>query len=423
MTTFERFERSIPELMTELAPARVPDYFDDMLRETASHGQRPAWSYPERWLPMDTTLRPLTMRSFSWRPLVVIALMALLIAGALVAYVGSQPKLPPPFGAAGNGVLLYRDPAGAILSVDPATGATTTLAGSAEGLGEPIPSRNGQRIAFIPQLSTLASIVIADIDGTNRSTLPAKYQAIEDVDWSPDDTQLAFVSYVAGAAAITVAATDGSDSTTLSVGRDVWQMRFLPDGRIAFVAGSEPGDACPGDDANQARCALFVVGADGTGLQRVIAAPRFNALGLHPSPDGRIVYVEWSADVDGRLRIADPLRGTDMVVPLVGMPPAYSINRATFSPDGSSILFDLFERDSEHWAVVDADGGGVMRIGPAWTGGTEAFWAPDGRSVLARYETGGTATELWLLDATGTAASRRLDVDVPTLPAWQRVAP
>ena len=29
MTTFERFERAIPELMTELSPARVPDYFDE----------------------------------------------------------------------------------------------------------------------------------------------------------------------------------------------------------------------------------------------------------------------------------------------------------------------------------------------------------------------------------------------------------
>src|SRR6188508_2102584 len=58
MTTFERFERSIPELMTELAPARVPDYFDDMLRETASHGQRPAWSFPERCLPMETSVGP-----------------------------------------------------------------------------------------------------------------------------------------------------------------------------------------------------------------------------------------------------------------------------------------------------------------------------------------------------------------------------
>ena len=100
MTTFERFERSIPELMNELAPARVPDYVDDMLRTTATKSQRPAWSYPERWLPVEITARPLMTRSVPWRPLVVLALIALLIAASLVVYVGSQNRVPPPFGVA-----------------------------------------------------------------------------------------------------------------------------------------------------------------------------------------------------------------------------------------------------------------------------------------------------------------------------------
>ena len=105
MTTFERFERSIPELMTELAPARVPDYFDDMLQQTEGVTQRPAWSFPERWLPVDIAARPLVTRSFPWRPLAVLALLALLIAAGLAVYVGSQNRVPPPFGVAGNGAL------------------------------------------------------------------------------------------------------------------------------------------------------------------------------------------------------------------------------------------------------------------------------------------------------------------------------
>ena len=43
MTAFDRIEPRIPELMDELAPAQVPDYFDDMLRQTARTRQRPAW--------------------------------------------------------------------------------------------------------------------------------------------------------------------------------------------------------------------------------------------------------------------------------------------------------------------------------------------------------------------------------------------
>ena len=46
MSNFERFERSIPGLMDDLAPAGTPDYFDDLLRTTATHRQRPAWSFP-----------------------------------------------------------------------------------------------------------------------------------------------------------------------------------------------------------------------------------------------------------------------------------------------------------------------------------------------------------------------------------------
>ena len=58
MTAFERFEREIPSLMDEIAPPRLPDYLDDMLRQTGRTRQRPAWASPERWLPMDVIARP-----------------------------------------------------------------------------------------------------------------------------------------------------------------------------------------------------------------------------------------------------------------------------------------------------------------------------------------------------------------------------
>ena len=58
MTAFDRIEPRLPELMAELAPASVPDYFDDMLRQTGRTRQRPAWASLERWLPMDVIARP-----------------------------------------------------------------------------------------------------------------------------------------------------------------------------------------------------------------------------------------------------------------------------------------------------------------------------------------------------------------------------
>jgi dipeptidyl aminopeptidase/acylaminoacyl peptidase len=425
MTTFERFERDIPELMTDLAPARVPDYFDSMLRETARHRQRPAWSYLERWLPMGVLARTAPVRPFSWRPILILALIGALIAAGFALYVGSrQAPLPPPFGVAGNGVLMFRDLDGSVRSIDPSTMTQATIAAASDGLGDPVPSRNGRRIAFVPSSVNASSIIISGIDGSQRSVLGGEYRDIEMVDWSPDDAHIAIVANNDGLKAITIAATDGSSAKTLSLERDVWKSRYLPDGRLAFIAAEQPGQLCPASDPTSAPCALFVVNPDGTGLKRLQSAADFQGLGVDPSADGtKLVYVEWASGAPGRLHVVDLGSGGDRLLPVEGFPAEYNINRAWFSPDGTSILFDLFEAEGDHWAVVPADGGPFVRIGPEWPGDTpEASWAPDGRSVLARYPTSSPASELWFLDATGNGVDQRLEVDIPSMPAWQRVA-
>ena len=107
MTAFDRIEQRMPELMAELAPASVPDYFDDMLRQTGRTRQRPAWASLERWLPMDVAARPAAFRAPALRPLVILLLIGLLIAGGVLLYAGSQrTRLPAPFGPARNGLIV-----------------------------------------------------------------------------------------------------------------------------------------------------------------------------------------------------------------------------------------------------------------------------------------------------------------------------
>ena len=133
------------------------------------------------------------------------------------------------------------------------------------------------------------------------------------------------------------------------------------------------------------------------------------------------MYVLWADGAEGRLHVVDVLTGEDQSLHLEGIDAEYAINRAWFSPDGSSILFDLFEAGGDHWAIVPASGGAVREIGPEWPGETpDAFWSPDGRSVLAFYPTTTGSNELWIHDATGTGADRRLQMEVPYLPEWQR---
>ena len=48
MTTAQRFEHELPELLADLYVGGMPDYRDDLLRRTGATRQRPAWSFPLR---------------------------------------------------------------------------------------------------------------------------------------------------------------------------------------------------------------------------------------------------------------------------------------------------------------------------------------------------------------------------------------
>jgi Tol biopolymer transport system component len=425
MTAFDRFEAAIPELMDELAPASVPDYIDDLLRATAGRRQRPAWTYPERWLPVDITARPLVLRAVPWRPMLIAAIVLLALAVALVAIVGSRPSVPAPFGPAGNGLLVYRADDGAIQTVDPTTGARSTIAAASAGLGNPTLSRNGRRIAFAP-LDPSRPIVVTDLDGSHATTIRGSFMDVAAFDWSPDDSHLAFTATDHGRTAITVAAADGSAAATLPLQRDVRDLWYLPDGRLAIIAADEPAQSCDRDEgAGPSDCALFVVRPDGTGLNPVARAADVNALGLNPSPDGtKVVNVEWTPPTAaGRLHLIDVASHRDTLIPVTGTPAEYGMNHAWFSPDGKSILFDYFEVDGDRWGVVPTAGGQPVRIGPKFeTGTNDAIWAPDGRSVLAYYGADSGSRQLWQLDPTGGGGDRQLSFDLPMLPAWQRVA-
>ena len=108
MTTDQRFERDLPDLLADLYLGSTPDYRDDVLARTSRTRQRPAWTLPERWLPMDILeRRRLLAPNVPWRALAVIGLIGLLLAALLAAYAGTRPRLPAPFGPAANGVILY----------------------------------------------------------------------------------------------------------------------------------------------------------------------------------------------------------------------------------------------------------------------------------------------------------------------------
>ncbi len=106
--SIDRFEQDLPALLAELAPRAKPDYRDDIVRQTARMRQRPAWMFPERWLPVSVmTTRAFAAPPIRWRIVGLVALLLLALAVGLAVVAGSQRHVPAPFGPAGNGVVAF----------------------------------------------------------------------------------------------------------------------------------------------------------------------------------------------------------------------------------------------------------------------------------------------------------------------------
>ncbi len=85
-----RFERVLPGLFDELAGTRTPAYLEAAIERASSGPQRPSWTFPGRWLPVDITTRTAPFVRVPWGQIGVIVLTGLLLAVVLAAYIGSQ---------------------------------------------------------------------------------------------------------------------------------------------------------------------------------------------------------------------------------------------------------------------------------------------------------------------------------------------
>lgn len=427
MTTFDRIEPRLPELIDELAAARVPDYFDDLLQSTASETQRPAWSAPERWIPMGEIAQRLPARHVPWRPIALFATLVLIVTAGLLVYAGTRHHVPAPFGPAENGQMFFSAD-GVIMASDPVTGITTRVDTGEHDVTYPLPSYDGTQILFDHTDGSNSTLFVSGVDGSDAHQLPGTFAGWTWAEWSPDGREIGIVSQIDGVQTASVLAADGSGQRLLPLDREVLTFWWLPDGGIVFTGAQNPGDQCRPDGSIN-RCALFVVGADGQEPQMLLDANEFSGISTSISPTGKqVLYVRWATSEEGRLHIFDLDTGVDRVVQL-GLASTDNINRAMFSPDGSQILFDHFTEHGDYWAVAPTTGGSFQDLGPEWPDhpdgtGPEAHWSPDGKTVTAFYPgQDASLDQLWMLDATGQGADRRLALTVGYLPEFQRVAP
>jgi dipeptidyl aminopeptidase/acylaminoacyl peptidase len=340
MTSPRRFEQDLPALLAGVYLAGTPDYRDDLVQQVARVRQRPAWTFPERWLPMDLATKAVPgAPRVPWRIVGVLALLAALLATMLALYVGSERRAPAePFGPAANGVIAYVE-GGGIYTADPETGKATPV-----------------------------------VVGPDTDTAPT---------WSPDGTRFVFerrVKDTGGAGLLFVANADGRGLVQITpepqFGLSEWS--FSPDGRsiVAFVGGGPamPIMVLPSDGSGQAK--TFDVGATPND-----APPQYRAdgseimfIGLHPGTEYRDLYG------------LDPVSG-DVRVIVAGSTKA-DIHAASWSPDGTRIAYATHDLNSEGIStrthVVAADGTGDILVDahPDSIADAGTTWSNDGTRLI-----------------------------------------
>jgi Tol biopolymer transport system component len=433
MTAFDRFDRlpaELPDLLTDLAAPRIPDYVDDVLAVTAATRQRPRWTFSERWLPMGViATERVSVPPFSWRTLALVVLLIAALVGGALLIVGSRRHVLAPFGPARNGALLFgRDGDIRVREVD---GTSRLLVGGPTDDFAAGYTRDGTRLTYLRRTAGSPGsadeqlvMVSANADGSNPIVLTRPLISPDWSDLSPDDSMavVAEGDYAVGQHLYTFPVRQAGDLKPIDVGdRNMFMNvpNFLgPDGKeIVFRGGTIVA-------AGQ-RSGLFAVHPDGSGLRPLTPTdgdPSNDYQWPQVSPDGRYVaYSRWDGTFT-TIHLVDLRTGSDRALdPGFGTDEGY----ATFSPDSTQMLYTDFRSIGNQLVLRRVDGtGAALDIGPLFprVDGLDlsAIWAPDGQSIMV-VDGGSKLTRL--VDTSTGGVGRLMSWSPGDVSGWQRLAP
>ena len=423
MTMPSRIERNLPEILDELSMGPAPDYLDDVFGRTSRMRQRPAWTFPGRWIPMADVARLRVLAPAPpWRLLALALLVLALVAAALFA-VGAQRRPAPPFGPAGNGSVVYISE-GDVHAVDPVAGTTRLLVGGAEVDSAPSYSPDGTRLAFIREAGCCperVDLYAARDDGSGlRKVNAAPFTDLVYANWTPDSRHLAVIENTATGGQLYLLDVDGREPPRqLAATMDVADaVAFRPPlGReIAFRALLDDG------------WGIFVMNDDGTDIRELLdPAPTsidMHAANLVYSPDGEQLFYQSYVPADERtaegccqlwVMNAD---GTN-AHPIEENRAAWS-GVPTVSPDGRWVAYWYVFGDEPHYVKVAPVDGSTPAVltGPQMPDFVPWMWAPDSSTILLTPIDG--SDRAYLLDPQGgpfKTVPWGGDLD------WQRLAP
>jgi hypothetical protein len=427
MTLNDGFERTVSDWLDEQAGHGMPGYLDEALARTTRIRQRPWWSSPERWLPMDmTTNLRIAGRPTLGRALLLGAVLAALIGLALFAVGSRVHRVPAPFGLAANGQIAYVADDDILVADPDGTHAHAVISGPSHDFAAAY-TRDGTQLTFLRKVSSsTATLMIAASDGSGiRSVLTEPLTDATWFDWSPDSRSLAVVHTAAGVRVISIVDIENGTMRTLGVnGLDVdYWVAFLPGKTSELLFGTR---TTSGDSE---RAGIYSIQADGSGLTplvpSVVGPAEYKQVDL--APDGRtLTYWRWQSPMrPGRNHQLDITTKRD--TELRFDPSDYGEGGLLHSPDGSLVLLSRNEqsgatRGQIMIAPADASRPGILigrRFDTDTDPGPAYGFSPDGKTVFIAYP--GEAPQFF--DAATGAPRTGLSTKSVECCSWQRLAP
>jgi hypothetical protein len=417
--SIDRLERRMPEVLTELALPRTPDYVDDILGRTARTPQRPGWTFLERWFRVSTTTAMLPgLRLVSPRALIVLAILAALVVATLALFAGSQPKLPPLFGLARNGLVVTADGAG-IYTIDPQTNTRSTLL-SGTGLCCLDIAPDGQRFLYLTAPVDGAdptAMTVARLDGSVIRDVPAELlQGLSWSSWTPNDNSL----LITNATGLVKLDLESGKVTRIDVGFKVLSVAPIgATGDLLLTSRDTESSPLhvyrltPGSPAGPREIAV---------LDYVVDVPAL-------SPDGsRFAYAIWGPEdrLHGRIHVVDLASGVDRALTpedQASNADPHVVEGVVWSPDGTMIESSWFGSGFDQIVLLPVGGGAPRFVGPrlpenALQQGAVTQFAPDGTWLLVHY---GHDDSTWLLPLDGSPGQLVPWTIGPEV-GWQRLA-
>ena len=407
----------------------VPDVLlEGVLARTSHTRPLPAWRIPERWIPMQLALRFQPRLRFS-PTLVVVALLIVAVVTAVIL-VGTQRRLPPPFGIADNGRIAFTFDGRLVTQNPDGTSSVVVLPGSI-GQRAPSFSRDGTKIVYKSLLGPVETtgygpsphvdVIVANIDGSNPVVVSHDVVAGNPL-LSPDGRWVAFST--ADDHAYVVAA-DGSGRTTHlgTFGAGAWTPSWAPDSERLAVAGGNG--------------TLWLVNRDGSSAH-VITTTHYVEVGQRGStadwnPAGtRLLFSAGDPEGEHGLYLISLDGSRERLVDL------YAGN-GVWSPDGSMFAYmrpSGTAPDGASVAIADADGRPIRTL-PGSYGWFMPEWSPDQTRVAILDDQTGPNDALGppvivILDVLGEADPVTLAAGGGPFPddatpdftlTWQRLAP